>query len=293
MAEPLPTCHLNGQLLPLREARVSPLDRSFLFGDGVYEVIAARGGYPLRLAANLARLARSLGELRIRNPHTNAEWTRLVRELIAANGGGDVYVYLQVSRGAEYGRNHAPLPDIEPTVFGFCAPLPTPGPETLEHGIRCITTADTRWARCDIKSVALLANVLLRQQAIDAGAGETILLRDGFLTEASTSAVHVVIDGEIRTPPRTARLLPGTTRSFIEELAAANGIPCRSTPVSEAELRAADEIWVSAATRGIIAVTELDGRAVGSGRPGPLWQRMHALIEAAWARVIPRAGCGR
>jgi len=292
MAEPLPTCHLDGRLLPLREARISPLDRSFLFGDGVYEVIAARRGNPLRLGASLARLARSLGELRIRNPHTPAEWTRLVQELIAANGGGDVYVYLQVSRGAEFGRNHAPLPDIEPTVFGFCAPLPLPTAETLARGIRCITAADTRWARCDIKSVALLANVLLRQQAIDAGAGETILLRDGFLTEASASAVHVVIGGEIRTPPRTPRLLPGTTRSFIEELAAAHGMPCRTTPVSEAELRAADEIWVSAATRGVVAVTELDGLPVGNGRPGPVWQRMHALMEAAWAAAAGSGSAG-
>jgi len=283
MPEPLPICHLDGRLLPLREARVSPLDRSFLFGDGVYEVIAARRGCALRLEHNLARLARSLGELRIRNPHSGAEWRRLVYELIDANGGGDVYVYLQVSRGAEYGRNHAPLPDVPPTVFGFCAPLPTPSAETLRDGIRCITAVDTRWARCDIKSVALLANVLLRQQAIDAGAAEAILLRDGELTEASASAVHVVIDGEIRTPPRTPRLLPGTTRSFVEELAAAQGIPCRTVAVREAELRAADEIWVSAATRGIVPVTELDGRPVGSGRPGPVWQRMHALIEAAWA----------
>ncbi|MFO1401510.1 MAG: aminotransferase class IV [Steroidobacteraceae bacterium] len=221
MPEPLPLCHLDGVLQPLRAARVSPLDRSFLFGDGIYEVIAARRGVALRLEHNLARLARSLGEVRIRNPHPPGEWRRLVYELIDANGGGDVYVYLQVSRGAEYGRNHAPLPDIAPTVFAFCAPLPLPGPGTLESGIRCITAPDTRWARCDIKSVALLANVLLRQQAVDAGAAETILLREGQLTEASSSAVHVVIGGEIRTPPRTPRLLPGTTRGFIEELAGA------------------------------------------------------------------------
>ncbi len=283
MAEPLPLCHLDGALLPLRAARVSPLDRSFLFGDGVYEVIAVRHGCALRLDHHLARLARSLAELRIRNPHVPGQWRRLVYELVDANGGGDVYVYLQVSRGAEYGRNHAPLPDIAPTVFGFCAPLPLPAPATLAGGIRCITAQDTRWARCDIKSVALLANVLLRQQAIDAGAAETILLRDGELTEASASAVHVVIGGEIRTPPLTPRLLAGTTRGFIEELAAANGIPARTVPVSEAELRGAEEIWVSAATRGAVPVTSLDGRAVGDGRPGPLWRRMHALIEAAWA----------
>jgi D-alanine transaminase len=285
MAEPLPLCHLDGALLPLRAARISPLDRGFLFGDGVYEVIAVRHGCALRLEHNLARLARSLHELRIRDPHTPQEWRRLVYALVDANGGGDLYVYLQVSRGAEYGRNHAPLPDITPTVFGLCAPLPLPDPATLANGIRCISAADTRWARCDIKSVALLANVLLRQQAIDAGASETLLLRDGQLTEASTSAVHVVIGGEIRTPPRTTRLLPATTRGFIEELAAANGIACRSVPVSESELRSAEEIWVSAATRGAVPVTTLDSRPVGDGRPGPLWRRMHALIEAAWAQA--------
>jgi D-alanine transaminase len=285
MAEPLPLCHLDGALLPLRAARISPLDRGFLFGDGVYEVIAVRHGCALRLEHNLARLARSLGELRIRDPHTPQEWRRLVYALVDANGGGDLYVYLQVSRGAEYGRNHAPLPDITPTVFGFCAPLPLPGPATLANGIRCISAVDTRWSRCDIKSVALLANVLLRQQAIDAGASETLLLRDGQLTEASASAVHVVIGGEIRTPPRTTRLLPATTRGLIEELAAANGIACRSVPVSESELRSAEEIWVSAATRGAVPVTTLDGRPVGDGRPGPLWRRMHALIEAAWAQA--------
>ena len=283
MAEPLLLCHLNGALLPLREARISPLDRSFLFGDGVYEVVAFHGGYAARLPANIARLQRSLTELRIRNPHTDARWAGLVQELAAANGGGDLYVYLQVSRGAEYGRNHAPLPEVEPTVFGFCAPLPASPPELLAQGLACITAQDTRWARCDIKSVALLANVMLRQQAVDAGAAETILLREGWLTDASASAVHVVIAGEIRTPPRSHQLLPGTTRGLIEELAAANGIPCPSVPVSEAELRGADEIWLSAATRGVVPVTRLDGVGVGSGRPGPLWRRMRTLVEASWA----------
>lgn len=282
MAEPLPVCHLNGRVLPLREARISPLDRSFLFGDGVYEVIAVRRGQARRLASHLARLTRSLGELRIRNPRSEHEWRQLIEQLIQANGSGDLYVYLQVSRGAEYGRNHAPPPDVEPTVFAFCAPLPMPGAETLERGIACITATDTRWARCDIKSVALLANVLLRQQAVEAGAGETILLRDGWLTDASSSTVYVVIDQEVRAPPNSTRLLPGTTRSLLEELADAHGIARRSVPVSEAQLRAADEIWLTAATRGVVAVTTLDGKPVGSGRPGPLWRRMHELIEAYW-----------
>jgi D-alanine transaminase len=283
MPAPLPVCHLNGALLPLAEARISPLDRSFLFGDGVYEVIPARRGRPRRLGANLARLARSLAELRIHDPHDADAWSALVAELIEANGGGDVYVYLQVSRGADRERNHAPLPDLTPTVFAFCAPLPPLPATVLEHGLACVTAEDTRWARCDIKSVALLANVLLRQLAVDAGASETILLRDGVLTDASASTVYVVVAGELRAPPNSPQLLPGTTRSLIEELAAKDGIPCRALSISEGELRRADEIWLSAATRGVVPVTRLDGTAVGSGRPGPLWRRMHALIEQWWA----------
>lgn len=283
MADPFPVCHLDGTLLPLREARISPLDRGFLFADAVYEVFAVHGGHAGRLDANLARLAYSLGELRIRNPYRAADWRRLLQALIDANGGGDMYVYLQVSRGAEYGRNHAPLPELTPTVFAFCAPLPPMTADTRANGVACITASDSRWARCDIKSVSLLANVLLRQQAVEAGATETILLRDGWLTDASASAVHVIIDGEIRTPPRSAQLLPGTTRALIEELAAAHQLPCRNMPVSEQQLRHADEIWLSAATRGVVAVTRLDGVAVGSGTPGPLWRRMRELIEASWA----------
>jgi D-alanine transaminase len=282
VAEPLAICHLNGSLLPLRDARISPLDRSFLFGDGIYEVIAVRRGQARRLAANLARLTRSLRELRIRNPHDEQGWRQLISQLILANGGGDLYVYLQISRGAEYGRNHAPLPEIEPTVFAFCAPLPETSGETLERGVACITATDTRWARCDIKSVALLANVLLRQQAVDAGAGETILLRDGWLTDASASTVYVVVDQEVRAPPNSNQLLPGTTRNLLEELADAHGIKRRNIAISEAQLRAADEIWLTAATRGVLPVTTLDGKPVGTGRPGPLWRRMHELIEAYW-----------
>jgi len=284
MAEPLPMCYLNGSVMPLRDARVSPLDRSFLFGDGVYEVIAMHAGYASRMSANIARLRRSLTELRIRNPHTDAEWAQIVQELASANGGGDLYVYLQVSRGMEFGRNHAPLPDVEPTIFGFCSPLPAVATDVLENGVSAITAQDTRWARCDIKSVALLANVLLRQQAIEAGAAETILLREGWLTDASASAVHVVIAGEILTPPRTHQLLPGTTRGLIEQLAEREKIPCRSAPVSEAALRSAEEIWLSAATRGVMPVTQLDGKKVGDGRPGPVWRRMYALVVESWKR---------
>jgi D-alanine transaminase len=160
-------------------------------------------------------------------------------------------------------------------VFAFCAPLPIVAPSVFDTGVACITATDTRWARCDIKSVALLANVLLRQLAVDAQAAETILLRDGAMLEASSSAVHVVIEGEIRTPPRSRKILPGTTRTVMEEMAERVGVPCRSVPVSEVELRAADEIWISAATREVQPVTTLDGRPVGTGKPGALWRRVY------------------
>ncbi|MGH8208940.1 MAG: D-amino acid aminotransferase [Steroidobacteraceae bacterium] len=279
MADPFPICYLNGTRLPIEAARISPLDRGFLYADGAYEVMPVYGGRPFRFDAHRERLTRSLGELRMRDPHTCAEWHGILGELIASNGGGDQYVYWQVTRGAERGRNHAPLPDIPRTVFAFCAPLPVAPASVLENGVVCVTATDTRWARCDIKSVSLLANVLLRQLSVDANAAETILLRDGALMEASSSAVHVVIGGEVRSPPRSQKILAGTTRGVIEELASRVAVPFRSLPVSEAELRGAQEIWISAATREVQPVTTLDGRPVGSGKPGPLWRRVYEELQ--------------
>ena len=181
---------------------------------------------------------------------------------------------MQVTRGAEYGRNHAPLPDVPRTVFAFAAPWPTGRRGLARIGLPAVTAQDTRWARCDIKSVSLLANVLLRQLAVDADASETILLRDGQLTDSSASSVHVVIDGELRTPPNSWKLLPGTTRSVLEEIADRCGVQCRATNVSEAELRGADEIMLGAATREVQPVTTLDGKPVGTGKPGPVWRKL-------------------
>ncbi len=279
MAAPLPLCYLNGEYLPLAEARISPLDRGFLYADGAYEVMPVYAGRPFRCAAHLQRLTRSLEGIRMADPHSAEQWRAILGTLIERNGGGEQYVYWQVTRGAEHGRNHAPLPEVPRTVFAFCAPLPAASAATLEHGISCVTAQDTRWARCDIKSTALLANVLLRQLAVDAGAGETILLRDGELMEASASAVHVVLAGEILMPPNSRRILPGTTRSVVEELAARCGIACRCTAVTEAQLRGAEEVWISAATRELQAVTSLDGHPVGSGRPGALWRRLYAELQ--------------
>jgi D-alanine transaminase len=273
MAEPLPISYLNGEYLPLREARISPLDRGFLYSDGVYEVMPVYGGRPFRFEAHAARLTRSLAEIRMEDPHTRAQWRELISTLITRNGGGDQYVYWQVTRGAEFGRNHAPLPEIPRTVFAFCAPLPATSAAVLENGVACVTAEDTRWARCDVKSVSLLANVLLRQQAVEANAAETILLRGGELMEASASAVHIVTGGVIVSPPQSRRILPGTTRSAMEEVAQRAGISYRAERVSERELRTADEIWISASTREVQAVTRLDGKPVGTGKPGPLWRR--------------------
>ncbi len=285
MATPFPTCYLNGEYLPIDEARISPFDRGFLFGDGAYEVMPVYGGRPFRLEAHCARLTRSLTELRMADPLSREHWREVFTTLIQAGGGGDQYLYWQVSRGAERGRNHAPLPDVPRTIFAFGAPWPAPAPDVLEAGVACVTAPDTRWARCDIKSTALLANVLLRQLAIDASAAETILLREGRLTDASASAVHVVIAGEIRTPPNSREILPSTTRSVVEELAGRAGIPCRAAPVSEQELRSAEEVWISAATREVQPVTRLDGHPVGDGRPGPLWQRVYAAFQD-WKREL-------
>ena len=279
MAEPLPICYLNGEYLPFADARVSPFDRGFLFGDGAYEVMPVYAGRPFRAAAHCARLRRSLAAIRMEDPHTADEWRALLAALIAMNGGGDQSVYWQVTRGAERGRNHAPLPQLPRTVFLFSTPLVLPSAAAREHGVACVSAHDTRWARCDIKSIALLANVLLRELAVDAGAAETILLRDGHLTEGSSSAVHVVQAGELRTPAYSQEILPGTTRGVVEELAARARIAQRAGPVSEAQLRGADEIWLSSAAREILPVTTLDGAAVGSGRPGPVWRRIYDELQ--------------
>ena len=279
MSDPLPLCYLNGTFLPLSEARISPLDRGFLYADGCYEVMPVYGGRPFRFAAHCERLGRSLAGISMEDPHSREEWRAIIAALIERNAAGDCYIYWQVTRGAQFGRSHAPLPHIARTVFAFGSPLAAPSAETLERGVGCVTATDTRWARCDIKSVALLANVLLRQLSVDARAAETILLRDGELTEASASAVHVVLGGEVLMPPNSRRILSGTTRGAVEELAARCGIPCRIVPVTEAQLRAAEEIWLSAATRELQPVTSLDGHAVGSGRPGPLWKRLYEELQ--------------
>jgi D-alanine transaminase len=285
VAAPLPICYLNGSYLPLAEARVSPLDRAFLFGDAVYEVLPIYASRPFRLREHLDRLNRSLAGIRMPPPLPHSDWARLCQELIVRNSAHDAYLYLQVTRGAELGRNHAWPDDLKPTLFAYVTALEPVPPAFLEKGVSAVTAADTRWARRDIKSTALLANILLKKLSADAGAFETIMLENGELTEGSSTTVHVVKDGTVHTPPNGHHILPGTTRDVVTELAARLGVRCESARVSEACLRAADEIWLAFATRGVLPVTSLDGAPVGSGRPGPLFSRMSAAF-AGYTREL-------
>jgi len=280
MAGPLPICWLNGNYLPLTEARVSPLDRAFLFGDSVYEVVPVYATRPFRLREHLQRLDRSLDAIRMAPPLPHAEWARLCGELIARNGAGDGYLYLQVTRGTEFGRNHAWPAHLEPTLFAYATALDPVPAALLERGVSAVTAADTRWARRDIKSTALLANVLLKKISADAGAFETILLENGELTEGSSTTVQIVKDGVIRTPRNGTRILPGTSRSVVEELAARLNLRFENARISEAALRGADEIWLAFATRGVLSVTTLDGAPVGDGKPGRVFNRIREAFVA-------------
>jgi D-alanine transaminase len=275
---PLPLCFLNGEYLPLAEARVSPLDRAFLFGDAVYEVVPVYGGRPFRLREHLERLTRSLSGIRMQPPLSQLEWHDVCRELIDRNGGGNQYLYIQITRGAEYGRNHAWGEGLKPTLFAYTTALELPSAQLLDEGVSAVTAEDIRWARRDIKSTSLLANILLKKLAADAGAFETILLEAGELTEGSSTTVHVIMREAIHTPPNGHQILPGTTRDVVAELAARLGVRCDSIRVPEARLRAADEIWLAFSTRGILPVTLLDGKPVGNGKPGPLFKRMYAAF---------------
>jgi D-alanine transaminase len=280
MAEPLPIASFNGNFMPLADVRVSPLDRGFLFGDSVYEVIPVYAGESFLLDAHLDRLERSLREVRIRNPLDRAGWVDLIRGLVQRNGGGNVAVYLQVSRGADVGRDHCfPGDHVHPTVFGMVTPISRN--QTDQQGIHAITRPDQRWGRCDIKSTALLANVLARQAAREAGAGEVILVRDGQLTEGSASSVIIVEAGTLVRRPAGPEVLPGTTTDAVFAIARQCGLGCRDEPVSEERLRRADEIWIAAATRSIAPVVQLDGRPVGSGKPGPVWHKVAAAFDAS------------
>ena len=276
------TVYLNGQFLPLEDARISVLDRGFIYGDGVYELIPVYGRRPYRLRQHLARLQRSLDGIRLANPHADAEWEAIIAGLIGRMAFADQGVYLQVTRGAAK-RDHAFPAGVAPTVFMMSNPLALPSREQIEGGVAVITGVDERWLHCDLKTISLLGNVLARQLAVDAGATETVLFRNGYLTEASASNVLLVREGVIVAPPKDNQILPGITYDVAFELAREGGLPIEMRPVPKDEALAADEMWLSSSTKEVLAVTSLDGRPFAGGKPGPMFRKVHALFQASKA----------
>jgi D-alanine transaminase len=280
--------YLNGEFMPLENARIPVLDRGFIFGDGVYEVVPVYSGHPFRLQEHLERFRRSHHAIRLENPFTDEGWTRLVKDLIARNAGDDQSIYIQVTRGVAK-RDHAFPADAKPTVFAMSNPLVTPSREAIENGVAAITAVDYRWLKCDVKSTSLLGNCLLRQAAADAGAIEVVMFRDGSLTEASSSNVFVVKNSTIYAPPKNNLVLPGITYDVVLEIAQTNALSHEVRPVSEQEVKSADEIWVTSSTKEVLAVTTLDGKPVGNGKPGAVFRRMHQLYQDFKRTVMRQA----
>jgi D-alanine transaminase len=282
------TVYLNGAFLPIEQAFVPVLDRGFIFGDGIYEVIPVYSRRPFRLDEHLVRLQNSLDGVRIVNPYTLEEWKTRVCELIERNAPDDQYVYLHITRGVAK-RDHAFPKDATPTVFMMSSPLVTSSRELVENGVSAVSAVDNRWDRCDIKAISLLPNVLLRQAAVDAGATETVMFRNGILTEGAASNIFAVENGVILAPPKDHHMLPGITYDLVLELAAANGIAVDIGKFDEARIRQADELWLTSSTKEVLAITQLDGQPVGNGKPGTLFWRMHALYQDYKARVMRAA----
>ncbi len=280
--------YLNGDFLPLEQARVPVLDRGFLFGDGVYEVIPAYGGRPFRLTEHLRRLNHSLGAVRMEAPLENDQWRQIIQRLLDQRMGEDQQIYLQVTRGAYDKRLHAIPEEVHPTVFVMATPLTPRDPALVEQGIAVVTVEDIRWQRCDIKAITLLANILAQQSARDAGAHEAILVRDGLATEGSASNFFLVKKSVILTPPKSNHLLPGITRDLVLELAEKADLPWREREIPVAELREADEVWVTSSTKEVMPVSRLDGQAVANGKPGPMWKKMDALYAEYKAQLQQR-----
>jgi len=267
--------YLNGRFLPLAEAGISPLDRGFLYGDGVYEVIPVYSRRPFRIDEHLKRLQATLDGIKLANPLTADAWKTVVLKLIDAAPWDDQSIYLQVTRGADDKRDHAfPPASVPSTAFAFASPLVTTSAEVRAQGVSAITVPDLRWSRCDLKVISLLANVLARQQAVEQGCAEALLIRDGFMKEGAASNIFVIKDGVLCAPPKTNLMLPGITYDVILELAEANNLPLKIAEIEETELRAADEVWMTSSTKEILAITTLDGAPVGTGKPGPLGEQM-------------------
>lgn len=288
MEDTEPSVYLNGQFVPMSKAAVSVMDRGFLFGDGVYEVVPVYGRLPFRWAQHHARLTRSLGKLRIQNPMDAQGWRTLINSLVERHPWSDQFVYLQVTRGAPTKRDHTfPKGDVPPTVFAMTSPLPTMPAASISEGVAAITLPDERWLHCDIKSISLLGNVLAKQAAAEAGAAECLMFRGDRLTEGAAANIWVVVGGRVLAPPRDNLILEGIRYGLLQELCEAEGIGFEVRPVLRPEVESADEILVSSAIREIQPVTRLDGRPVGSGRPGPVFKRLYDAYQRAKSRGAP------
>ena len=277
--------YLDGRFMPLADAKVSVLDRGFVFGDGVYELVPVYSRKPFRLEEHLRRLQHSLDGIRLANPHGVAVWRELIEQLVAQQDFDDQSVYLQITRGAAP-RDHAFPVGVAPSVFMFAQPLVSATEAQKAAGVCAVTAPDIRWGRCDIKAISLLANVLARQQAVEAGCAETVMLRDGFLSEGAASNIFAVKNGVLLTPPPSRLILTGITYDVVMELAAAHGIPAELRAIGEVELRAADELWMTSSTKEIMPIVSLDGAPVGDGKQGSMARQMDALYQQFKQQVM-------
>ena len=274
------TAYLNGQYLPLDECKISVLDRGFIFGDAIYELLPVYAKRPFYLDAHLKRLYRSMEQIDIKNPYDRQEWTLIINTLIEKAEMNDLYVYIQVTRGVAP-RDHAFPPDTPPTVFAMIGAWPKQDPMLYREGLTAITVPDMRWGRCDIKVTSLLANVMKKQQAVENSAHEAIFVRDGNVLEGSATNVFMVKDGKVWTAPNNHMILPGISRNVVVQLLNENDIVYEETAPTEAQLEDADEIWITSSTKECMPVTTLNGKPVGNGRPGEIWEKVFALFQAA------------
>lgn len=274
------TVFINGQWRPSAEASISVFDRGFLFGDGIYEVLPVYGKQFLRLDEHLQRLSNSLDEVGIRNPYTDAEWRQLFADLLSKNAASNCAVYLQITRGSSGNRDHSIPKDIEPTVFACVNPLPTIPEAVKTDGVSAITREDIRWHRCHIKAITLLANILLKEEGSELGCNETLLVRDGKVSEGASSNVFLVLNGTLVTPPKGPELLPGITRDLVLEIAKKQPhLEVVERIIDESELSLASEILITSSTRELYPITTLNDQAVGHGKPGPVWQQLFSAYQ--------------
>ena len=272
------TVFLNGKFMPMEEATVPVLDRGFIFGDGIYELVPVYSRAPFRLEGHLARMERSLSEVKIANPYSRAEWTKIIEQMIDKQSFDDQGVYWQITRGVAR-RDHAFPKGVQPTVFMMSNPLVNPSKDVVENGGKAVTARDFRWQRCDLKTISLIGNCMLRQLSAEEGAVETILFRDGKLTEASASNAYIVKDGVIATPPKDNLILPGITLDVVFDIVKRGNLPMEVREITEAEVFGADEVWVSSSSKEIVAVVDLDGKTIGQGLPGPVFRKAWQLYQ--------------